>query len=128
LLPQGSRLASRLPEADYGIVLAHAITGSGSPQTVYPASYGVNRLGLEAGKFVFLDLGGLNEEYVKVISVDAPNQTFEAIVTLNHAAGERIRPTIWPTPVPNEGDDLAFDILAVAPPDVGSDLTVVVRT
>jgi hypothetical protein len=118
----------RLPYADYGIVLAQAITGSGSPQTVYTASYGANRLGLEAGKFVFLDLGGPNEEYVKVISVDPDNQTFEAIVTRDHAAGERIRPTIWPTPVLNEGDDLAFDILAVASPDPGSDLTVVIQT
>jgi hypothetical protein len=28
----------------------------------------------------------------------------------------------------NEGDDLAFDILAVASPDPGSDLTVVIQT
>ncbi|HOQ47917.1 MAG TPA: hypothetical protein PK157_21590 [Bryobacteraceae bacterium] len=118
----------RLPYADYGIVLTQAITGSGSPQTVYTASYGANRLGLEAGKFIFLDLGGANEEYVKVISADPDDQTFEAIVTLDHAAGERIRPTIWPTPVLNEGDDLAFDILGVASPDPGSGLTVVIQT
>jgi hypothetical protein len=49
-------------------------------------------------------------------------------VTKDHAVGERIRPTIWPTPVLNEGDDLAFDILAVASPDSGSDLTVVIQT
>jgi len=124
----GLPVTRRLPYADYGIVLAQPITGSGSPQAVHTASYGANRLGLEAGRFVFIDLGGPNEEYVKVISVDAPNQTFEAIVTRDHAAGERIRPTIWPTPVLNEGDDLAFDILAVASPDPGSDLTVVIQT
>jgi hypothetical protein len=55
-------------------------------------------------------------------------RTFQAIVTKDHAAGERIRPTIWPTPVLREGDDLAFDILAVASPDPGSDLTVVIQT
>ena len=65
---------------------------------------------------------------MRVISVDPNNQTFEAIVSQDHAAGERIRPTIWPTAVLNEGDDLAFDILAVASPDTGSDLTVVVQT
>ena len=118
----------RLPYADYGIVLAQPITGSRSPQTVYTASYGANRLGLEAGKFVFINLAGPNEEYVRVISVDPLNQTFQAVVTRDHAAGERIRPTIWPTPVLHEGDDLAFDILAVASPDPGSDLTVVIQT
>jgi len=33
-----------------------------------------------------------------VISVDPENQTFDAIVTKDHAVGERIRPTIWPAP------------------------------
>lgn len=65
---------------------------------------------------------------MKVITTDPDNQTFDAIVTRNHADGERIRPTIWPTPVLNEGDDLAFDILGVASPDPGSDLTVVIQT
>jgi hypothetical protein len=104
------------------------LTGSPTPQTISTASYGANRLGLEAGKFVFLDFGGANEEYVRVISVDPDNQTFDAIVTRDHALGERIRPTIWPTAVMNEGDDLAFDILSVASPDAGSDLTVVIQT
>jgi hypothetical protein len=49
-------------------------------------------------------------------------------VTKDHADGERIRPTVWPTPTLNEGDDLAFDILAVASPYAGSDLTVVIQT
>ncbi|MBM4023926.1 MAG: hypothetical protein FJ280_00745 [Planctomycetes bacterium] len=118
----------RLPYADYGIVLAQPITGSGSPRRVLAVSYGANRLGLDAGRFVFIALSGPNEEYMKVISVDAPNQTFQAVVTRDHAADERIRLTIWPTPVFNEGDDLAFDILAAPSPDPGSDLTVVIQT
>ena len=64
----------------------------------------------------------------KMIAVDPDNHTFDAIITRDHALGERIRPTIWPTPVMHEGDDLAFDILAVASPDPGSDLTVVIQT
>jgi hypothetical protein len=118
----------RLPYTDYGLIVDEAVTGSPAPQTIQTASYGANRLGLEAGKFVFIDLGGPNEEYAKVISADPDNQTFDAIVTGDHVGGERIRPTIWPTPVLNEGDDLAFDFLAVASPDPGSDLTVVVQT
>ena len=112
----------------YGLVLIAAVTAGPDPQTLQTASYGANRLGLVAGGFVFLDPGGANEEYVRVISVDPESQSFQAIVTKDHAAGERIRPTIWPTPVLNEGDDLAFDILAVASPDPGADLTVVVQT
>ncbi|MGC8884513.1 MAG: hypothetical protein ACP5UT_16915 [Bryobacteraceae bacterium] len=124
----GLPASRRLPYADYGLIVAQPITGSPTPQTIQTASYGANRLGIEAGKFVFIDLGGPNEEYVKVISVDPDNQTFEAMVTRDHAAGERIRPTIWPTPVLHEGNDLAFDILAVASPDPGSDLTLVIQT
>jgi hypothetical protein len=118
----------RLPYADYGLVLMSAATAGPDPQTLQTASYGANRLGLVAGSFVFLDPGGVNEEYVRVISADPESQTFDAIVTKDHAAGERIRPTIWPTPILYEGDDLAFDILAVASPDAGSDLTVVIQT
>jgi hypothetical protein len=118
----------RLPYDDFGIVLAQDVTASASPQTIQTASYGANRLGLEAGKFVHIDFGGPNEEYVKLIAVDPDNQTFDAIITRDHALGERIRPTIWPTAVLNEGDDLAFDILAVASPDAGADLTVVIQT
>ena len=124
----GQPATRRLPYGDYGLILAQAVTGSQTPQTIQTASYGANRLGLDPGKFVFLDLGGPNEEYVKVISVDPDNQTFDAIVTKDHTAGERIRPTIWPPPVLNEGDDLAFDILSVASPDPGTDLTVVIQT
>jgi hypothetical protein len=46
--------------------------------------------------------------------VDPDYQTFDAIVTKDHPVGARIRPTIWPTGILQEGDDLAFDILAVA--------------
>jgi hypothetical protein len=118
----------RLPYADYGLLLISAVTAGPDPQTLQTASYGANRLGLVPGAFVFLDPGGANEEYVRVISVDPENQWFQAIVTKDHTAGERIQPTIWPTPVLNEGDDLAFDILAVASPDPGADLTVVIQT
>jgi hypothetical protein len=124
----GLPVTRRLPYADYGLVLAQAVTGSPTQQTIAIASYGANSLGIDAGKFIFIDLGGPNEEYVQLISVDPDNQTFDAIVTQDHAASERIRPTIWPTPVLHEGDDLAFDILAVASPDPGSDLTVVIQT
>ncbi|HEU0139698.1 MAG TPA: hypothetical protein VFQ79_08310, partial [Bryobacteraceae bacterium] len=124
----GLPVTRRLPYADYGLVLISAVTAGPEPQTLQTASYGANRLGLEAGGFVFLDPGGANEEYVHVIRVDPENQSFQAIVTKDHAAGERIRPTIWPTPALYEGDDLAFDLLAVASPDPGSDLTVVIQT
>ncbi len=124
----GLPASRRLPYADYGLALAQAVTAGPDPRTVQTASYGANRLGLAAGQFLFLDPGGANEEYVKVITADPDNQTFDAIVTKDHVDGERIRPTIWPTPVLLEGDDLAFDILAVAPNDAGSDLTVVIQT
>lgn len=52
----------------------------------------------EAGRFVFPDLSALNEKYVPVISADPDNRTFEAIVTKDHAVGERIRPTIEKPP------------------------------
>ena len=65
---------------------------------------------------------------MNVISVDTVNQTFTAIVTRNHPAGSIIRPSIWPTVVLLEGNDLAFDIKAGASPDAGSDLTVVIQT
>jgi hypothetical protein len=73
-------------------------------------------------------LGTANEEYVQVLAAYPDNQTFDAIFTENHEPGERVRPTIWPTPILREGDDLAFDILSVASPDPGSDLTVAIQT
>jgi hypothetical protein len=63
-----------------------------------------------------------------VISVDTVNQTFTVIVTKNHPAGSTIRPSTWPTAVLLEGNDLAFDVMAVASPSAGSDLTVVIQT
>jgi hypothetical protein len=80
---------------------------------VATASYDDSTSGLVPGDFVFPDLVGPNEEYVHVLAADPDNQTFDAIVTENRSASTRIRPTIWPTPVLNEGDDLAFRILAV---------------
>jgi hypothetical protein len=49
-------------------------------------------------------------------------------MTMSHPAGSSIRPSIWPTAVLLEGNDLAFDIKAVASPNAGSNLTVVVQT
>ena len=72
--------------------------------------------------------GPIQNSELKVLAVDPDNQTFDAIVTGDHLIGESIRPAIWPTSIMNEGDDLAFDILAVASPDAGSDLTVVIQT
>ena len=65
---------------------------------------------------------------MQVLAVDPDNQTFDAVVIRDHLLGVSIRPAIWPTPIMNEGDDLAFDTLAVASPDSGSDLTVVIQT
>lgn len=124
----GLPVSRRLPYADYGVVLAQAVTANPAAQTIQTASYGANRLGLAAGQFLFLDLGGANEEYVKVINADPDNQTFDAIVTKDHADGERIHPAIWPTPTLYEGDDLAIEILSVASPDSGADLTAGVQT
>jgi len=117
----------RLPYADYGLVSINAITGSGSVQTISTASYDASTTGLEVGRFVFFDLGGATEECVQVLAVDPANQTFDAVITRDHPACA-IRPCIWPTPILNEGYDLAFDIKAVASPDPGADLTVVIQT
>ncbi len=118
----------RLPYNDFGIVLYQAVTAGPDPQTVPTASYGANRLGFDVGEFVHINLGQADEEYVEVLAADPDNQTFTAVFTKDHPVGATVRPTIWPTPILNEGDDLAFDILAVASPDPGSDLTVVIQT
>lgn len=55
-------------------------------------------------------------------------QAFTAVFTKAHPDRTRVRPTIWPTPILNEGYDLAFDILALGTEEPGSDLTVVVQT
>ncbi len=70
------------------------------------ASYGANRLGFDGGEFVHINLGKADEEYVQVLAADPDNQTFAAIFSKDHTMG-----AIWPTPVLNEGDSLAFDIL-----------------
>jgi hypothetical protein len=124
----GTPETRRLPYNDYGIALAEAVTASGTPQTVQTASYGASRLGIDVGQFVHVGPGTANEEYVQVTAADPDNQTFTAIFTKNHADGDNVRPTIWPTPILYEGDALAFDILSVASPDPGSDLTVVIQT
>jgi hypothetical protein len=118
----------RLPYDDYGLITTAAITGGSVAQAVATASYDGSTSGLAPGDFVFVEFGRANEEHVNVISVDTVNQTFTAIVNKNHPAGSTIRPSIWPTAILLEGNDLAFDIKAVASPDAGSDLTVVIQT
>jgi len=124
----GKPQTRRLPYNDFGIVLYQAVTAGPNPQTVETASYGANRLGFDVGEFVHINLGHADEEYVEVLAADPDNQTFTAVFTRDHALGATVRPTIWPTPVLNEGDSLAFDILSVASPDPGADLTVVIQT
>jgi hypothetical protein len=118
----------RLPYDDYGLITTAPIAGSGAAQAVATASCDASTSGLVPGDFVFLEFGMTNEEHVNVISVDTVNQTFTAIVTRNHPAGSSIRPSIWPTAALLEGNDLVFDIKAVASPNPGSDLTVVIQT
>jgi len=74
----------RLPYDDYGLVTIAAITGSGVAQAVATASYDGSTSGLVPGDFVFLEFGLANEEHANVISVDTVNQTFTAIVTIDH--------------------------------------------
>ena len=124
----GKPATRRLPYDDYGIVLAQNVTGGGGAQTVSIASYGAKVLGLGVGEFVHINFGQADEEYVEVLAVDPAAQLFTANFTKDHSTGATVRPTIWPTPVLNEGDTLAFDILAVASPDPGSDVTVVIQT
>jgi hypothetical protein len=81
-----------------------------------------------AGDFVFLGFRPANEEHVNVLSVDTESRTFTAIVPKNHPAGSSIRPSIRPTALLLEGNDSAFDTKAVASPDSGSGLTVVIQT
>ncbi len=124
----GKPASRRLPYDDYGIVLYQDVVAGPGQQTVNTASYGGNRLGFDVGEFVHINLGRADEEYVQILAADPDNQTFTAVFTKDHALGATVRPTIWPTPILNEGDSLAFDILAVASPAPGSDLTVVIQT
>lgn len=123
----GKPVTRRLPYNDFGIIVTQAIT-AGPNQTVTTASYGATRLGFEVGEFVHVNLGAADEEYVEVTAANQAGQTFTAVFTKNHLIGASVRPTIWPTTILNEGDSLAFDILAVASPDPGSDLTLVIQT
>jgi hypothetical protein len=124
----GKPATRRLPYNDFGIILFEDVVAGPGAQTVQTASYGANRLGFDVGEFVHVNLGKADEEYVQVLAADQDAQTFTAIFTKSHSTGATVRPTIWPTPILNEGDSLAFDILAVANPDPGSDLTVVIQT
>jgi hypothetical protein len=124
--PPSSR---RLPYADYGLALAQAVSADpANLQTVSTSSYGANQLGLQQWTAIHIDPGGPNEEYTYVHSADPVAQTITAIFRRSHSAGERIRPTVWPTPVLSEEDDIAFDVLAVGSPNPGSDLTIVIQT
>jgi hypothetical protein len=124
----GKPATRRLPYNDFGVVLYQGVTAGPNPQTVNTASYGANRLGFDVGAFVHVNLGKADEEYVQVLATDPDNQTFTAVFAKDHAMGTTVRPTIWPTLILNEGDSLAFDILGVASPDPGSNLTVVIQT
>jgi hypothetical protein len=124
----GKPATRRLPYNDFGIILTQNITHGGGQQTVTTASYGANRLGFDVGEFVHINLGQADEEYVQVLAADQAAQTFTAVFGKDHSIGATVRPTIWPTPILYEGDSLAFDILAVASPDPGNDLTVVIQT
>jgi hypothetical protein len=124
----GKPVTRRLPYNEFGIILFEDVVAGPGQQAVQTASYGANRLGFDVGEFVHVNLGQADEEYVEVLAADQDNQTFDAVFTKNHSIGATVRPTIWPTAILNEGDSLAFDILAVASPDPGSDLTVVIQT
>ncbi len=128
-LDQGHGLPAtrRLPYSDVGTVIVDPITAGPGQQTVHTASYGANRMGFAVGEFVHISLGLADEEYVQVLATDPDNQTVME-VSKDHAIGAAVRPTIWPTPILHEGDSLAFEILAVASPDPGSNLTVVIQT
>ena len=125
---EGKPQTRRLPYNDFGVILFQDVTAGAGQQTVNTASYGANKLGFDVGEFVHINLGKADEEYVQVLAADPDNQTFDAIFTKDHPLGATVRPTIWPTAILNEGDSLAFDILAVASPDPGTDLTVVIQT
>ena len=86
-------------------------------------------MSFDVGEFVHVALGAGDEEYVQVLATNPAAQTFNAVFTKDHTVGAQQRALmIWPTTILNEGDSLAFDILAVASPDPASDLTVVIQT
>ncbi len=124
----GKPATRRLPYNDFGVILFQNVTHGAGTQTVTTASYGANRMSFDVGEFVHVALGAGDEEYVQVLATNPAAQTFDAVFTKDHSTGATVRPTIWPTAILNEGDSLAFDILAVANPDPGTDLTVVIQT
>ena len=124
----GKPATRRLPYNDFGVILFQNVTHGAGTQTVTTASYGANRMSFDVGEFVHVALGAGDEEYVQVLATNPAAQTFDAVFTKDHSTGATVRPTIWPTAILNEGDSLAFDILAVASPDPGTDLTVVIQT
>ncbi len=105
----GKPATRRLPYNDFGIFIIQDVVLGVGQQTVNTASYGANRLGFDVDEFVHISLGQADEEYVQVLAADQNAQTFDAIFTKNHSIGATVRPTIWPTPILNEGDSLAFD-------------------
>ncbi|MGC8855149.1 MAG: hypothetical protein ACP5OY_09620, partial [Halothiobacillaceae bacterium] len=120
----------RLPYMDWGNVVLEPITGSAESQTLTVGwtIQDENAFLLQPDMWVHLGLGTPHEEYVRVLSVDPPSMQFTAVVQRDHPAQTMIHPTIWPTPVLNEGDDLSYDIYRVPTPDPGADLTVVIQT
>jgi hypothetical protein len=120
----------RLPYMDWGNVILDPITGSPDPQTL-TVGWTVqdeNAFLLRPGIWIHLGLGTPHEEYVRVLSVNPSSMQFTAVVRRDHPAQTFIQPTIWPTPVLMEGDDLSYDIYRVPSPDPGADLTVVIQT
>ena len=128
-LGYGAPADRRLPYSDYGLALAQNVTADpGNLQMVSTGSYGANQLGLQQWTAIHIDPGGPNEEYTYVHSADPVAQTITAIFRKNHVSGERIRPTIWPTPILHEDDDIVFDVLAAPATTSVEDLTVVIQT
>ena len=83
-------------------------------QTVQTASYGANRLGFDVGEFVHINLGRTDEEYVQVLAADSRRpdvhgDLHEEAIRRRDGAADDLADAVL-----NEGDSLAFDILAVA--------------
>ena len=124
----GKPVTRRLPYNEFGIILLEDVVAGPGQQTVQTASYGANQAGLRCGR-VRPRQPRAGRRGVRPGARRRPGQPdVHAVFTKNHSIGATVRPTIWPTAILNEGDSLAFDILAVANPDPGSDLTVVIQT
>ena len=102
------------------------ITGSGVAQTVATASYDASTAGWWPG--LRLPRVRPGERGARERHHRGPGQPDVRRHRDHEASGGASDPTYdLADPVLLEGDDLAFDILAVASPDPGSDLTVVIR-